>query len=132
MTSDKDKAILRNVGIKIDDALADPVKFMHEHVRTDFANLPDGLRPGFARWWLFGIEGGSFLRAVLKGDLYDAFGQADDDNGRNLRQIVSWFYTHGDSRCIRRGYDAWLAGGGYCGLVLAQVRAEQAQEDAGE
>ena len=42
---------------------------------------------------------GHFLTAVLSNDLAEAIGRADDDNIRNIREIVSYVYMEIPSEC---------------------------------
>lgn len=46
--------------------------------------LPSRMHGGIVRWVLFGILPGDFLRAIIRGDLFDAAGRADDENQRLL------------------------------------------------
>lgn len=41
-----------------------------------------------------GIMPGSFMNAVLENNLMEAFGRADMDNSRNLKNIVGYIYNH--------------------------------------
>ena len=56
--------------------------------------LPEHLRGGVERWIEHGIRPGSFLRAVLDNQLYQAFMLADDKNLPALRDICRWFCNH--------------------------------------
>lgn len=51
------------------------------------------MRGAVKRWIENGIPPGSFLSAVIRNDLKDACGRADDENRRALWQIVAWFYN---------------------------------------
>ncbi len=63
------------------------------------------------RYYLHGIEPGSFLAAVLSNDLFDAFGRADDENAARMQDLVRFFYnyTPRGSYGSRELYRAWLA-----------------------
>lgn len=50
--------------------------------------LPSRMHGGIVRWVLFGILPGDFLRAIIRGDLFDAAGRADDDNQRLLYEYA--------------------------------------------
>jgi len=42
---------------------------------------------------------GSFLRAVLENDLMEAFGRADEDNLRDIHEILSHVYNNIPASC---------------------------------
>ena len=52
----------------------------HPLVDADWSLIPDYMRGGLRRYLAHGIEPGSFLSAVLRNDLIDACGRADDTN----------------------------------------------------
>lgn len=54
---------------------------------------------GLRRWIENGIEPGSFLSAVIRNDLKDACGRADDINRKCLFEIVAWFYNEAPTGC---------------------------------
>ena len=53
---------------------------------------------------------GGFLQAVICNDLKEAFGRADEDNTRAMKEIVSWFYNEAPSDCwgSREKMEAWI------------------------
>lgn len=57
-----------------------------------------------------GYPVGDFLQAVLSNDLRDAFGRADDDNLRDLHEIVRycWWDIPGDCWGSREKVRDWL------------------------
>jgi hypothetical protein len=68
---------------------------------TEFKLKPDSYYPirddlygALERYLNMGISPGLFMTAVLQNDLKEAFGRADDDNGRNLKNIVGYIYNH--------------------------------------
>lgn len=97
-------------------AKIDPVSFAIKR-GIDFSGLPESLSGGYARWWCFGIPAGSFLQAVIEGDLFDAYGRADHVNQARLPELLSWFWNHADSRSIRKNAKAWGDAGGYFGRM---------------
>jgi hypothetical protein len=102
-------------------AVIDPVAFFKE----DWNGLPEVLRIGYARWWLFGIPAGSFLQAVIENNMFKGVTKADDGNLANLKPIVLWFYNNADSRAIGINAKAWGDAGGYFGrLIAAEEKAE--------
>lgn len=46
-----------------------------------------------------GIPTGGFLQAVLENNLFEAFGRADADNQRNIKDIVSYIYNEIPAGC---------------------------------
>jgi hypothetical protein len=95
-------------------AVIDPVAFIKE----DLSGLPEPLREGYARWWLFGIPAGSFLQAVIENNMFKGVIKADDGNLANLKPIVLWFYNNADSRAIGINAKAWGDAGGYFGRLI--------------
>lgn len=104
-------------------AAAAPVATYEKLTGRSLEGLPESLREGYARWWLQGIRAGSFLQAVIEGDLYMAMGQADYINRERLFEIVSWFYNEADSRSIRSGAQSWGDEGGYFGKIKKELGA---------
>lgn len=100
-----------------------PVAYFEKLTGRSMDGLPESLREGYARWWLFGIRAGSFLQAVIEGDLYEAMGQADHMNRARLFEIVSWFWNEGDSASIRSRATAWGDAGGYYGKRASRMSA---------
>lgn len=103
-------------------AAVKPVEYFERLTGRSMDGLPDSLRPGYARWWLFGAHAGSFLQAVIEGDLYNAFGQADETNRARLFGIVAWFWNEADSASIRSRAAAWGDKGGYYGQLEARLK----------
>ena len=54
--------------------------------------LPYHLRGGMRRWIEDGIQPGSFLTAVLEGELFEAVIHADEQASAALAEIVRWCY----------------------------------------
>lgn len=50
--------------------------------------LPSRMHGGIVRWVLFGIQPGHFVQAIIRGDLFDAAGRADDENQRLLYEYA--------------------------------------------
>jgi hypothetical protein len=53
-----------------------------------FRMIPYRMHGGLVRWVLFGIVPGDFLQAIIRGDLFDAAGRADDENQRLLYEYA--------------------------------------------
>ena len=58
-----------------------------------FNIIPQRMHGGIVRWVLFGIIPGSFLQAIIRGDLFDAAGRADDENQRLLYEYAYALYN---------------------------------------
>lgn len=72
-----------------------------EGFMSEFKLLPDLYYPirddlygALERYLNNGIMPGSFLTAVLQNNLCEAFGRADDENSRNLKNIVGYVYNN--------------------------------------
>lgn len=64
-----------------------------EPIRYDLvpvSYMQDGVRNYLEQ----GIPGGSFLQAVIEGDLFGACGNADDTNRHHLFEWCFWFYNY--------------------------------------
>lgn len=56
--------------------------------------LPEHIRGGVERYIEHGVPPGSFLTAVIEGDLFAAMEAADDINQKRMFDICCWFYNH--------------------------------------
>ncbi len=95
--------------------------------------VPGGLHEGLIEYILFGRRTGSFLRAVLENNLYQACARADDDNRYRLYDIVFFLtnYAPGDCWQSPATVDAWIARGGLAGRTeLAAVDVQYAADVA--
>lgn len=86
-------------------------------VAANTIGVPEHVIEGLVEYVLTGRRTGSFLEAVIAGDLFDALGRADDKNRRKLFEIASWLYNHapGESYGSRNAYANWLRVGGLRG-----------------
>ncbi len=109
--------------IEKNEARADPVAFMESNGFV-FAGMPTSLRAGYARWWCFGVPAGSFLQAVIEGDLYTSITCADETNLARLHDIVRWFWNKADVRSIRKNAKSWGDDGGRFGRLLELENAK--------
>lgn len=84
---------------------ADPYHAGHDMV------VPPSMLPGIVRYFEHGILPGEFWQAVLRNDLRDACGRADDFNLRNLPAFVSYLYNvaPGNSWGSPEKVEAWVA-----------------------
>ena len=73
--------------------------------------MRDDIKAALDRYAEHHIETGGFLLAVLRNDLSDAVGRADDGNIKNLAEIVRYVYNDLPDECwgSRVKVDAWLA-----------------------
>ena len=55
-----------------------------------FSKVPEHTQEALERYFLYGIEPGSFLQAVLSNDLYSAVARADTWNRTAIADIVTW------------------------------------------
>ena len=61
--------------------------------------LPEHMRDGMKRYIERGIEGGSFMTAVLCNDLMGALGKADEINRDRLWDYGNFLYNEAPSSC---------------------------------
>ena len=74
---------------------------MHD---IDYSLLPDHGRAPMQNWIEHGIEGGSFLNAVVSNDLLYAFLRADPINKRELYKYVEFLVTQAPFGCFGNPY----------------------------
>ena len=74
--------------------------------------IPERMMGGILRYIEHRIEPGDFLAAVIRNDLKDACGRADDENLQNLPAFVAYFYNEAPSPCwgSPENMAEWLAG----------------------
>ncbi|MGE0289307.1 MAG: hypothetical protein AB7I42_26470 [Bradyrhizobium sp.] len=94
--------------------------------RFTWLGIPERMRPGLARWFLHGVEPGSFLRAVLKNQLCATVGAADEENLKALHDYATFLYCEAPqgswgSELI---YNRWRDAGGIIGQT-GERRAAQ-------
>ena len=59
-----------------------------------YNELPEHIREGVRNWLEAGITPGSFLRALLRNDLFQTVLRADDINRAELLHIIRWFVQY--------------------------------------
>lgn len=81
--------------------------------------LPERMRGGVERYIERGIEPGDFLSAVIRNNLKEAVGRADDENANLLAVYVRYFYSHAPYQCwgSPERFKAWIDRGGLNGKV---------------
>jgi hypothetical protein len=65
----------------------------HQKAKMDEYGIPGYMQGGLVRYYENGIPPGSFLTAVLKNDLMEAFNAADSNNQKAMRSYVMWLYN---------------------------------------
>lgn len=76
--------------------------------------VPETMWGGLERYILNRVAPGHFLQAVLKNDLRDAVGRADDENAKCLRNFVVFLHNYAPGDCwgSPEKYAAYLRGEG--------------------
>lgn len=62
--------------------------------------VPEHNRDTIIQYIEIGRPVGSFIEAILRGDLFDAFGRADHINAQHVGTICAWFYNYAPSPCF--------------------------------
>lgn len=83
---------------------------MFDNLPSEYGEIPSRTLRAIARYIEERILPGSFLTAVLKNNLADAVGRADEENSRALHAIVRLMYNHvrGDCWGSQEKVTAWL------------------------
>ena len=92
-------------------------KHLGDEWAAGLAILPDYMIGGVVRYVLYGIAPGSFLTAVIDGDLFMALRKADDNNKNALPAYAAFFYNYAPSDCfgsVHRRLE-WVKKGGVIG-----------------
>lgn len=90
---------------------------LQRDVTENFATLPVNMHPGIARYILFGVKPGSFLRAAIADDQEQASCRADHNNRHYLAQYRAFMEAVMPKEAWG-SYDAisrWSAAGGLNG-----------------
>lgn len=56
----------------------------------EFADIPDNIKAGIVNYVEFNITPGSFLTAMIRGDLFEAVRRADMSSRRNIPLVATW------------------------------------------
>ena len=62
-------------------------------------NLPEYMKQGVENYVFCGVEGGSFLNAILTNNLIETFSYADQNNLTSINQWVRFLYNCVPSPC---------------------------------
>lgn len=78
-----------------------------------FSKVPDHTQEALQRYFLYGLEPGSFLRSVLVNDLYSSVARADTWNKTALADIVTWIAENAPEGSWGHEdyYNEWIAKG---------------------
>lgn len=78
-----------------------------------FSKVPEHTRGALERYFLYGMEPGSFIKAVLCNDLYSSVSRADTWNKQSLADIVSWIAEHAPEGSWGHPeyYEEWISKG---------------------
>lgn len=89
---------------------ANPAFVEHLMKRAENAGVPLGLREGLVQYCAARRPMGSFLTAVVKNDLKDAVGRADEVSIRHFGEIVGFLYNYAPGPCwgSPAAVEAWL------------------------
>lgn len=61
--------------------------------------VPLHVQAGLMLWVTDHVQPGDFLTAILRNDLREACGRADEYNRTKLFAIVAWLYNHAPHNC---------------------------------
>lgn len=65
--------------------------------RELYSQIPEGVRAGLVKYFVWGCYPGAFLTAVLTNNLKETFAQADENSARGLRAIMTWLFSFAPS-----------------------------------
>ena len=76
----------------------------------DYDDFPQDFSEGLKRYIEHGIRPGSFLSAVLEGDLYEAVARGSDDSLRSIAELVKNITWHLPADCFgsKERVSEWL------------------------
>lgn len=83
------------------------------------AGIPEYMHSGVKNWVLYGRSGGSFLTAVFKNNLVEAYGRADGNNISRIRNYADLLYNDLPMECwgSSKKVEAWAEQGGLKGIL---------------
>lgn len=72
--------------------------------------IPAHLHSGLALYTLHGTPTGSFLEAMIAGDLFDACGRADEESATAIFPLAKWIYSNipASGMGSRENYNDWI------------------------
>lgn len=84
---------------------------------ADWSLIPHHMHDCIRNYVMDGIEPGSFLAALLRNDLMEAFGRADESNARAMRGWATFLYNYVPMECrgSTSAIRAWIECGGIAG-----------------
>lgn len=97
-------------------------KWALNRAKEKLDTLPEWSRGAMIRYLEYGIDPGHFLRAVLANDLVGSFGQADEDNRREMFAYANFVYNYIPCAACgsRDAVDKWMATGGFNGFTKGE------------
>lgn len=104
------------------DIQANPVDAYDNFTRQGWGNglgrwVPRHMRAAVARYVIFGTPPGSFLRAIIEGDYFEASTRADDTNRAGLWGYSMFFHNYAPGGCFGSPahFSDWHKAGGMLG-----------------
>jgi hypothetical protein len=76
----------------------------------DFARIPELTKEGIKRYVEHRCRPGSFLSAVICGELYEAMRRADPENRECIILIALWFDRNFPGLCGPSNFVNWIGG----------------------
>ncbi|HEC66848.1 MAG TPA: hypothetical protein ENI23_16355 [bacterium] len=88
----------------------------------NYKKLPEHIRDSVQRYIEQGAPPGDFLTAVIRNDLKESFGRADDINIARMFDIVDFFYNEAPLECwgSPEEMEKWIKDGGVDGIIQAR------------
>ena len=101
---------------------AEEPRLVKEYALTDgeklaLARVPPNLRGGLLIYREHGIRTGSYLQAVMAGDLFDAMRRGDPASLAGLKATVDFIHNHMPTNSVgsREALERWIERGGRLG-----------------
>lgn len=88
--------------------------------------LPRHMQDAVKRYIEYGIEGGSFLNAVMSNEFTETIGRADAINLQYLQKWAEYIYWYAPYECHGswKKVEAWIARGGLKGREVQLTESE--------
>jgi hypothetical protein len=77
----------------------------------EYQAIPENTKDGIRRYVEHHCTPGSFLSALVCGDLYTAIRRADSNNQKNIVLIARWFDSYFPQLTGKENFLEWTAGG---------------------
>ena len=79
--------------------IVDMETYREMNLEMDGYHIPTHMRKALIEWIVMAVPPGNFLSAVLKNDLTEAVGRADDINIDALPRYIKYLYNKAPSQC---------------------------------